>query len=221
MFDFFSGKSREPVECIITVGGSEITSLFGYLVEVIVRASRANGAEGSMKFESRRGEDGIWVVQDDARITPWAEIKITAKFGDTEEEVLRGYVKKVNSRYPPEGGGSTITVEFQDSSILLDRTQRRKVWGADPATDDLSIIEEMLRGTGLSLDSESSGFSGLTLNQNATDVRFLRARQHCWIRAHLLGRSALFRPDETGGRAAGNHPRLCRARHQLHQLFDR
>jgi phage protein D len=189
MLDIFSSKSREPAECVINVDGTEITSLYAYLIEVTVRATRVNGAEGTLKFESRRMDDGTWTIQDNPLIVPWAEIQIVAKFGDTEEEVIRGYIKKVTSQYPSDAGSATVTVDFQDSSILLDRTHQRKIWGAETPTDDLSIIEEILSGTDISLDPKSDGFSGLTLNQNSTDIRFLRTR------AASVGFELIFRED--------------------------
>jgi phage protein D len=70
-----------------------------------------------------------------------------------------------------------VTVECQDDSIALDREHKRRNWGADvPATDQL-ILMEIAGGYGLLPDPESgAGQSGLVLNQDATDIVFLRER---------------------------------------------
>ena len=188
ILDLLTGKQREPAECIIEIGGGEIEHLYPYLAEVTVDTTRRDGAQATLKFESRRDEDGSWSIQDDDAITPWAEVTIKARFGaDHEEEVFRGYLRKVNSSYPSDAGSSNVTVDCQDASLVLDREHRRQTWGADAPTDDLSIIREMLTGTGIALDSASAGRSGLVLNQNATDSRFLRER------AATIGHELIFR----------------------------
>ena len=190
LLDLFTGRKREPAECIIRIDGEEISHLYGCLVEVSVNSGRLNGAEGTMRFESRRDEKGAWLVQDDPAIHPWAEIEILAKFGDLEEEVVRGYLKKVTSQYPSEAGSASVTVSFQDASILMDRNHRRTVWGGESPTTDQAILEEMLGGTGISLHADSESQDGLVLQQNSTDIRFLRTR------AQGIGYELIFREGE-------------------------
>ncbi|MGJ8677412.1 MAG: phage late control D family protein [Akkermansiaceae bacterium] len=187
LLDLLSGKNRQPAECIIRIGGEEIAHLYPYLVDVKVSTKRRDGSEATLKFETRRDENGDWLVQDDAVMQPWAEVEIMARFGEDEQEVMSGYLKKLSSTYPADAGASIVTIECQDASILLDREHRRKTWGAEVPADDLFIITEMLAGTGISLNPESSGESDLVLNQNKTDIRFLRER------ATMLGYDVIFR----------------------------
>ena len=190
VFDLLSSQHTAPAECIIRIDGDEIAHLYPMLTEVSVSTNRLNGAEGQLKFETRRDENGTWLIQDDPAMRPWAEIEVLARFGDTDEEIVRGHIKKLASQYPSDAGTASVTVDFQDGSLLLDRTHRRTTWGADSSTDDLTIIREMLTGTGLSLHGDSAGESATQLNQNSTDIRFLRTR------AQSIGREIIFREDE-------------------------
>lgn len=177
LLDLLSGKKREPAECIITLMGREIADFYLFLTEVTVAASRSAAATASLRFETRRDEHGRWSVQDAGVFVNWATIKIEAAFGTRREEVFRGYVREVAADYPQNAGEATVTVACQDDSLALDREQRRRNWGADaPATDQL-ILATIAGDYGLVPHPGSgSGQSGLVLNQDATDIAFLRER---------------------------------------------
>jgi len=177
LLDFLSAKRREPAECVITVAGREIVDFYPFLAEVTVAASRSAAATARLRFETRRDERGRWSVQDAGVFTTWATVKIETAFGPRREEVFRGYVREVAADYPRNAGEATVTVECQDDSLALDREQRRRNWGADaPATDQM-ILAAILGDHGLAPHPDSgSGQSGLVLNQDATDIAFLRDR---------------------------------------------
>lgn len=177
LLDLLSGKHREPAECIVTIDGEEIAHLYPYLTEVRVECSRAEASAGTLRFESRRDENGVWTVQDDPAIRPWKEIVIEAAFGTTVEEIVRGYIREVHADYPEDPGATTVTVEMQDDSLAMDREHVRKAWGNEVPTADAAILTEIISKYPLSLDPENgAGLDGLTVNQNSTDIRFLRAR---------------------------------------------
>lgn len=177
LLDFLSAKHREPAECIIKVGGEEIAHLYPFLVEVRVDCSRGEAWTGTLRFESRRDETGVWMVQDDEAIRPWQPIVVEAAFGSTVEEIVRGYIREVRADYPEDPGATAVEVELQDSSLEMDREHVRKTWGGDVPTTDAAILAEIVGKYPLILDPESGlGLTALTLNQNATDVRFLQER---------------------------------------------
>jgi len=179
---------KEPAECVIEVGGEEVAQLYPYLTELTVDARRDRATVATLHFESRRDEAGEWSVQDAGILSPWATIKIEAAFGTTTEEVMRGYIREVSADYPQEPGGAAVTVQCQDDSILLDREHMRTVWGGDSPTDDSTIVRTIVSRHGLALDPESGpGLSALTLNQDGTDITFLRSR------AEANGYELLFR----------------------------
>jgi phage protein D len=178
LLDFLSDKHREPAECVIRIDGDEIAHLYRYLVEVRVDCSRREASAGTLRFESRRDENGVWSVQDDPLIRPWKPIVIEAVFGSTHEEIVRGYIREVRADYPDDPGTTTVNVEMQDGSLEMDREHVRKAWGNEAPTTDFDIVSEIVsKYSGISADPENgSGLDGLVLNQNATDIRFLRAR---------------------------------------------
>ena len=80
--------------------GSEIDDMYPALVEVVVNTDRSRSTTATLVFETRRLEDGTWIVQDDERFKPWVTVKIEAAFGDESEEVMRGFIKEIRADYP-------------------------------------------------------------------------------------------------------------------------
>lgn len=191
LLDLLGGNKREPAECVITVAGREISEFYSFLTEVSVDCSRDRAATARLRFDTRRDEQGRWTIQDAGVFTPWATVKIEAAFGSQREEIMRGYIREVAADYPQTPGDASVTVECQDDSIALDREQRRRNWGADaPATDQL-ILVSIASDHGLMPAADSgAGQSGLVLNQDATDIAFLRER------AEANGYELIFREGE-------------------------
>jgi phage protein D len=174
-----SDKLREPAECVIRIGtsGQEVSDLYPFLVEVIVDTSRDRPAVATLRFETRRDENGQWLVQDAGILAPWEPIVIEAAFGSTTEEVMRGYIREIKADYPEDAGETTVTVECQDESIKLDREHVRHTWGGDAPTSDRVIVSTILGDHGLVLDPQSRDGQGeLVINQDDTDIRFLHKR---------------------------------------------
>ncbi|GAB1257658.1 hypothetical protein NBRC116494_21600 [Aurantivibrio plasticivorans] len=191
LLDIFSDVKRQPAECLIEVDGESIDDLYPSLVEVEVESNRSDWTVATLIFESRRMEDGTWIIQDDERIAAWKPIKIEAAFGEETEEVMRGYIKEVRAEYPADKGGAKVTVTCQDHSILLDRLQREERWGADAPTTDGVIATTIAQRNGLVVaDSLGEGQTVEDLLQNSTDVHFLKDR------ADASGYEIIFRQGE-------------------------
>ncbi|MCK4623502.1 MAG: hypothetical protein KAT62_14980 [Desulfuromonadales bacterium] len=191
LLDLLTGRHREPAECVITVSGQEITDLYPFLTEVRVETGRERAATASLRFDSRRDEQGRWTVQDAGVFMPWEEIVIEAAFGSEREEIMRGFIREVSADYPESAGDATVTVACQDESLALDREHRRVSWGADQPTSDQLILNTIASDHGLTPHSDSAtGQNGLVLNQDATDIRFLRER------AEANGYELIFREGE-------------------------
>ena len=92
---------REPAECVIRIGGEEISDLYPFLTELTVETSRSRAGQATLRFEARRFEDGSWPIQDDARIATWEPIEIDAVFGETVEEVMRGHIRQISPAIRP------------------------------------------------------------------------------------------------------------------------
>lgn len=179
LLDLLGGELREPAECLVRVGtgGEEIAELYPFLAEVTVDVNREQAAVATLKFDSRRDENGVWAVQDAGILAPWEPIVIEAAFGSHTEEVMRGFIREVQADYPEEAGAASVQVECQDASLGLDRVHVRTVWGADAPTDDATILNTILAQHGLAPHPDNGGgLTGLVLNQDTTDIRFLRSR---------------------------------------------
>jgi len=179
LFDLLNDKYREPAECIIKVGeaGEEITELYPFLVEVMVDASRDQSVVATLRFETNRDEQGQWLVQDSGVFAPWEPIVIEAAFGSTTEEVMRGFISQIKADYPADAGRTEVIVECRDDSLQLDRGHVREVWGGDIPTSDQVIVTTILANYGLLPDPENgAGQSNLVINQDETDIMFLRRR---------------------------------------------
>lgn len=180
LLDLLSGNLREPAECIVKVGAAkqEITDLYPFLTEVTVDTRRDRAAVATLRFETRRDEQGHWSVQDAGVFAPWEPILIEAAFGSYSEEVMRGYVREVRADYPSDAGSATVSVECQDDSLALDREHLRREWGAEAPVTDYAIVSEItVQRHGLRLHADcAQGLGGLVLLQDTTDNRFLRER---------------------------------------------
>lgn len=207
--DFLSPATREPAECLVEVEGAAIESLYPFLMEVTVETSRNSPDTATLVLESRRDEQGRWLVQDatdptgEYLLREWNRILIKAAFGSREEEVLRGFIRQVRAEYPQDPGAARVTVECQDESLGLDREHRRRVWGTtdQPSSDTLLLQEIIGRYSPLTPDSLSGpGQSGLVgINQDGTDIRFLQARAEANGYELIFRRGAVYfgpmRPD--------------------------
>lgn len=193
LLDLLTAKDRQPAECVIRVGaaGEEITDLYPFLVEVSVDTRRDEPAVATLKFETRRDGQGQWLVQDSGILAPWEPIIIEAAFGSRTQEIMRGFIREIRADYPEEPGSTTVIVECQDESFPLDRSHVRQVWGAEAPTTDAVIVSTILGKYGLGLDAGSAaGQSNLVINQDDSDINFLRQR------AEANGYDLLFRGGE-------------------------
>jgi phage protein D len=173
----FDQTERAPGECIVSIDEQEIADLYPFLIEVSVDTSREAAAEAMLKLETRRDVDGSWIVQDDARIRPWKRLKIEAAFGETTEEVVRGYIREIQVEFPEDPGAAVVTLTVQDESLLLDREHKRRAWGADAPTTDGQIAQQIIGEAGLAPEEPpAAGQSDLDLNQDDTDAAFLKKR---------------------------------------------
>ncbi len=177
LLHWLDDKNRDPAACIVRVNGHEISDFYANLVELSAVLDRQDSAQATLVFETRRLDDGSWHVHDDDRIRPWSSISIAATFGDTEQAVFDGFIRQVKVDFPEQKGAALVTVICQDTSLLLDRTQRNVRWGDETPTTDGAIATQILAQAGIdSIDSLGQGFSNLVANQNTTDIKFLKKR---------------------------------------------
>lgn len=167
---------RDPVECVITVDGTEQRNFYPYLRESKVEMSRRAATVATLVFESVRTESGTWLIQDSGVFRPWKRIQIDARFGSRSEEVMRGFIKEVKADCPQDKGAATVTVTAQDESLLLDREHIRRNWSREDAQlSDGQIAQQIASDHGLAAEVEP-GLTLTSLNADTTYIRFLQER---------------------------------------------
>lgn len=180
LLDLLSGRRTEPAECVVSAGTppKEAARFYPYLTSVTVDCTREEAWEATMEFDSSRDEHGRWAVQDAGLFEPWVRVVVQAAFGPHTEEVFRGYVRDVRADYPEDAGRATVTVECQDESLALDREHVRRSWGSQAPTSDAAILAEIVASRhNLAVHPQSArGRQGIQVNQDGTDIRFLRHR---------------------------------------------
>lgn len=193
LFDLLNGKERQPAECVVTVDGVEIASLYPFLVELSVQLSRREAGTATLSFETRRDEHGRWTVQDADILKPWAQIRVEAAFGHRLEEVMRGHIREVRLETPQDAGAAQVRVECQDESLRLDREHHRKTWGsADLPSSDRLLLGELLSPYGLLPAPDCAGGQDRLVGvaQDDTDIKFLKSR------AEFNGYELIFRAGQ-------------------------
>lgn len=177
LLDWLDDLIRAPAGCVVRIDNQEIDDFYANLVEVSVVLDRQDSAEATLTLETRRLENGQWQVQDDDRIRPWAPIEILATFGARQAPVFQGFIRQVQVEFPEQQGAATVTVTAQDTSLLLDRTQRTQRWGDDVPVSDRDIVTRILQEANIPpLDTPGEGHTELVVNQNETDIKFLKKR---------------------------------------------
>ena len=171
---------RQPVECIITVDDELITELYPFLKEVNVEMRRDTATVGTFIFETLRDNSCSWVVQDaggdEPLLTPWRKVIFKAKFDTGTEEVMRGYIKRVDVAYPQDMSSATVTVTVQDESILLDREHIRQAWSnAENSRNDGDIVSSIAEDHQLDSDVQP-GLDNVSLQNSTKYINFIRDR---------------------------------------------
>lgn len=167
---------RQPVECRITIDGEEISDFYRWLREVRVDRSRGAAGTAALIFDTVRGEDGEWLVQDSELFRPWRAVAVEAVFGDHAEPVMRGFIRDLEVDNPDDMGAAKVTVNVQDDTLMLDRTHRRRPWSTrDAPRTDGEIAAAIAGEYGLDAETEE-GLTNAALSQDETDIAFLRRR---------------------------------------------
>jgi hypothetical protein len=172
---------RQPAQPVIRVGagpGREHDSVYASLRDLEITVARAEAASGTLAFDIRRGSDGRWSVLDEGIFTRWQRIRVAAAFGeDDQDTIVDGYVLAAKGSFPPSAGESTLQVEIQDLTAVLNRDHARTVHGADAPISDRQLVQRLLGGSAIRLDPQSHpGQQGPSRAQDKTAIQFIRER---------------------------------------------
>lgn len=170
---------RQAASLVIAVGadGRDIGALNDLVASLEVQTSRDEASVGTLTFDDRRSDDGLWMVADSGFFARWEPIVLTLDFETHQDELFRGYVAKLNPQQPQNAGEAKLTIELQDDSMALSREQIRTVWGADAPMTDRDILDELIATFPLKVHSDSAdGQSARSLSMDAQPIQFLRER---------------------------------------------
>jgi hypothetical protein len=175
--DIFNVAEPASVKILTGTVPQEITDLYPVLQTIQVQISRKEPGAGNLVLGLSRNESGDYPVLDGDYFERFRPIRIIADFGAYTEDVIWGYIVNISPEYPKDRGTAKVTIEFQDQSIALDRSQVTRVWGDSESGNTLSdqtIARTVLSDYGFRLSSDSGqGIEHVTLNQDKTDFRFL------------------------------------------------
>lgn len=167
---------RAPAECVVKIDGAEISTFYRFLREVQVQMSRSAPATGTMIFDTVRGENGSWSVQDVNMFRPWKQIEIAARFGSQSEKVMTGLIREVKVDCPEDMSAAAVTVTVQDETLLLDREylQLNLSSASAPQTDG-EIAGQIAARYNLRAVT-ATGLSNTNLNSDRTAINLLQDR---------------------------------------------
>jgi phage protein D len=189
---------------VLKIDDEEATDLYDDLVGLEVELSDSLPATFRLSIAlAKDPSTGDWRYQDDEKFRIWKPVSIAVGFVDSgTEDVLRGYITRVEPRYTTDVGQSVLEVSGIDASVLMDREEKLKDW---PDKSDSDIAREILGSYPLEADVDDTEIvheeTMSTVIQRETDLKFLRrlARRNGFD-CYVEGTTAHFRnvvPQDT------------------------
>jgi len=163
--------TRDVGECIVKIGGNEISEFYPSLKQTNVALKRKGSAAAELTFSVLRNGER-WPMDSSDQIRTWAQVEIIVVFGDNEEPFFSGYIREISTDVGDNGNVGTITLTCQDIFSAMDRHCQKVTW--DEGRDGLDIISEIIQPYGLSLETNLSGLPLDDSHQNLTDFRFIK-----------------------------------------------
>src|SRR5437588_1012875 len=81
-----------------------------------------------IKLAITRGTDGAWSLLDDERIKLWKPITVKAQLGDTEVELIKGFITQLNPHIVTDLNSCCLEVVGMDKSCLMSLEEKLKAW---------------------------------------------------------------------------------------------
>ena len=172
LMDLMGLTTRATGECIIKIGGTEISEFYPNLQSTVINLNCQGSSEATLNFVTLRDDQGSWPIMEDNRFHTWKKVEITVVFADQKTPVFSGYIREINNDMAEQGHTSTTSVICQDSFIAMDRQVVNKNW--DEYRESLDIIKDIIKSYGITLATDVSFTPADNLQQNKTDYRFIR-----------------------------------------------
>lgn len=159
----------------IEIDGEQMTDLYPDLIKVEVELDEDLAAMFRLRIALPQLPDGTWGLLDDARLSLWKPVTISAGFESGIEELITGYITHLHPEFGQDPSGCSLEIWGLDGSVLMNREQKLKAW-ADKKDSD--IAREILSGYRFAATIEDTEVvheeAVSTIVQRETDMQFLR-----------------------------------------------
>lgn len=159
----------------IEIDGEELTDVYGDLVALEVDLDEDLPATFRFRLPLLLQKDGTWRFLDDERFRAWKAVAVSAGLGDEVEELVSGYITHVKPAFDADPTQSSLEIWGLDSSVLMEREDKRKDW---PNKKDSDVAAEIFSQYGLSSEVDDSQVTHdeavSTIIQRETDWQFLK-----------------------------------------------
>lgn len=190
-------------QVVVEIDGAEITDIYPDLSWVSVETGDDLAALFRLELAMPRLADGTWAHVDDARLSLWRRVVISAGFADdTSDTVMTGYITHVMPVFDADPARCRLQIWGMDATALLDREEKLRAW---PDLSDADIASAVIAEHGLIADVAPTDVVHdarvSTVMQRETDAGLLRrlaARNGygCWVDGDTSGDTVHFRPVE-------------------------
>ncbi len=159
----------------IEIDGEEISDMYQNIHSFEVELDNELAGMFRLTLAIERTTEGLWSAIDDERFVVWKEVKISAGFNDSIDELFLGYITHVRPEFNPDITQCVLNLWGIDKSILMDREEKLKDW---PDKKDSDIASEIFQQYGFTPDVEDTSVvhdsTVSTIIQRETDMHFLR-----------------------------------------------
>ncbi len=182
----------------IEIDGEEIGDVYPDLIKLEVELDEELAAMFRIRIALPQLPDGTWGKLDDARLSLWKPVTITAGFESGTEELIAGYITHLRPDFDPDPSGCTLEIWGLDGSVLMDREQKLKAWANKKDSD---IAREILGTYGFDATIEDTQVvheeAVSTIVQRETDMQFLRRLAlRNGYECYVEGTTGFFRPPQ-------------------------
>jgi hypothetical protein len=171
----------------IEVGGAEIPELYDDLLALEVELDEQLTGMFRMTVVLLPRPDGSWSYLDDARFTVWQRVTISAGLESDSPQLITGYITHLRPDFGPGAEQCVLEVWGLDDGVLMDRTDRFRVWAGKRDSD---IADEIFRSHGLKRQITGTEVvhdeQVSTIVQRETDLQLLKRLAlrngfECWV----------------------------------------
>ena len=172
-------QNRQPPGCKIIIGRKEVTKLYPFITTVRIDTARDRASTAVLSIMAPDGKKRGAQIDEDGKVRIGDKITIKAVFGRDSEPipVFYGYITKINHGYPNDRGGTKVTVECQDETVLLDQSHERLTLETPNTFSDGRIVQKLLsKYTLIAHFKNKDGITSENIVQSGSDIEFIRRR---------------------------------------------